>query len=614
MRARISHPLALLAAIFLVLGSCSSVQEQSRTPEERLEHLKSSVERLLEGGDAARAVQAALHYGENAEFDRETATGYYDRALSEMVNQFEEALDNDDYDAALRLYNSFDRLREAEQIVPAETAEAAETAEYIAILEAHSRASLGISQAVTHLEGGNKSLALTLFTAIDTWEAADTETLLRFTEAAVTQQNRIALQRLQRALQQRNEELPESAGPLLESQPRPNEMVQGTVTVLVDRGIRIQQGTGVPDRVIGSGFFVDDRGYILTNYHIVRSQVDPSYEGYSRLYVRLPGRPDQRVPAQVVGYDRIFDVALLKAPIEPDFTFSFTQIRQLEPGAEILTIGSPGGLQSSISSGIISATDRRFLQIGEVLQVDLPVNPGSSGGPVFDNSGKLVGIVFAGIEQFEGVNFAIPSYWIRPLLPRLFEEGEVTHPWLGIAVAEENGRIEVSYVSRGSPADEVGIAVGDTLLSLNGTDIVRIAQAQDLLLRSAVDELVLVTLRRDGRERQKIVALGERPHRPVEDALESREISEVFAPLFGMTTNEAGRFPWQQDFVVTNVYPGSIADETGLSENDPFSLLDWRYNEEQRAVGIQIVVRKRKAGFLETAVQLAAPIETNNFL
>lgn len=617
MQASIRLMSTVLLLTFVTVAGCVSVQDEPTDPAERLAYLKSEVESLLEEEKPARALQDTIHYGSTGVFDTETSKDFYRRSLEQLVALFEADVANSRYESALAHFDSLARLsNEAKEhflSAPAD-AEGSAAGAAASVLDDYSRSGLRQAQAKQLLEEGNKSLALTLLTEIDSWEELGTDTVQRFVEAAISQKNRFALERLSEELSERGTDLPEAARPLLESQATPSEMVEGTVTVWVDRGIRIERGAGVPDRVIGSGFFIDERGYVLTNYHVVSSEVDPTYEGYSRLYVRLPGKPDQRIKAEVVGYDRIFDVALLKVPIEPEFTFSFTQIRELAPGERILTIGSPGGLQSSISSGIISATDRRFLQIGEVLQVDLPVNPGNSGGPIFDGRGRLVGIVFAGIEQFEGVNFAIPSYWVRPLLSDLFAEGEVQHAWLGVAVADNNGRLEVTYVAPGSPAEDVGVHVGDELKSLNGSELSGIAEAQDMLLRMRIDELVGVTFERDGTEMRKMIALGRRPHRPVEKALESQEISEVFAPLFGMTTNEVGRLPWQRRFVVTNVYPGSIADETGLSENDPFSLLDWRYSEEQRAVGIQIVVKKRKAGFLETAVQLAAPIETNNFL
>ena len=79
-------------------------------------------------------------------------------------------------------------------------------------------------------------------------------------------------------------------------------MIKGTVTVWVDRGLRIENGVGYADRVIGSGFFIDPRGYFITNYHVIQSEVDPKYEGYSRLYIKLPGDSDTRVPAKVIGW------------------------------------------------------------------------------------------------------------------------------------------------------------------------------------------------------------------------------------------------------------------------------------------------------------------------
>jgi S1-C subfamily serine protease len=415
-------------------------------------------------------------------------------------------------------------------------------------------------------------------------------------------------------LSEREESVPQELTEFLQSEPQPPEMISGTATVWVDRGIRVEEGVGRPDRVIGSGFFIDKRGYLVTNYHVIASEVDPEYEGYSRLFVRLPGSPENRVPARVIGYDRIFDIALLKIEVDPPYVFSFTNVRTLDPGARIFAIGSPGGLENSISSGIISATNRRFLQMGDALQVDVPINPGNSGGPLVNEDGQVIGIVFAGLEQFEGVNFAIPSFWIQHFLPELYDEGEIVHPWMGVAVHEGRDGLEVTYVAPGSPAESAGLHVGDILTSIDGWEPEKIGDAQKIILDREPDGLMDVEWSREGEEMSGYVALGERPWSPVEEALDVQEVDDLFPVLFGMRAEDISSLPWRSNYVVTRVYNGGVADETGLSEQDPFILRHFDVMEDRRIALVRIVVKKRKAGFVESGIQLGSYLEVDNFL
>ena len=196
------------------------------------------------------------------------------------------------------------------------------------------------------------------------------------------------------------------------------QMLTGTVTILVDRGIKVQNGVGYPDQIIGSGFFIDRRGYILTNHHVIKSEVDPKDKGYSRLYIRLSESPaGERIPAKVIGYDPTFDLALIKTEINSSFTFGGYGGEQVLPGDRIFAIGSPAGLEKTITSGIVSAMGRHLLQMGDIMQVDVPLNPGNSGGPMLNDKGDLIGVGFAGLEQFQGLNFAVPYHWIEKILP-----------------------------------------------------------------------------------------------------------------------------------------------------------------------------------------------------
>lgn len=446
------------------------------------------------------------------------------------------------------------------------------------------------------------------------------ELIREFTEIARLLNHGEAEARLQQVAAASDVDLPPTLAPVPPGATgQTQQMLSGTVTVWVNRGMRIRDGVGVPERVVGSGFFVDPRGYLLTNYHVISSEVDPEYEGFSRLFIRLPGRRDQRIPARVIGYDRTFDLALLKVEIDPPYVFSLSDVRELQPGERVLALGSPGGLDSSVTSGIVSAAGRRFLQMGEAVQVDVPINPGNSGGPLILPDGQVAGVVFAGLEQFEGVNFAIPSYWIRHFFPRLFDEGEVIHSWLGLALHERDEGLEVVYVAPGSPADSAGIEAGTLLVGIAGTSVSTLAGAQDIILDTPVGGIVTTRWQEGNAEGtvstvRRVLVATERPFSPVEDALEREPIENLFPVLFGMDVSEVSGTPWGPDFVITNVLPGSIADESSLSVDDPFALRDWRVDRDLRAAFIQIVIKKRKAGFLESGVQLGAFLETDSFL
>lgn len=400
----------------------------------------------------------------------------------------------------------------------------------------------------------------------------------------------------------------------LEEIPSPVLAVESTATIWVNRGIRLEQGIGYPDRVIGSGFFIDPRGYLVTNHHVIESEVDPEYEGYSRLYVRLPDDPDERIPARVIGFDRIFDIALVKVELDAPSVLSFSDIRSLEPGKRIVAIGSPGGLENTVTSGIVSATGRRFLQLGDAMQVDVPINPGNSGGPLLDENGNVVGVVFAGIEQFEGINFAIPSYWIQHFLPDLYSNGEVVHPWIGVAVNPVESGLEVVYVAADSPAGFAGIEVGDTITRLGGWDTFQIGSAQRVLLGYDPGSLIRIEWERSGRTQSGVIALGERPFSPVEEGLDRDLPEKLYPVLFGFHVSRQGASSLTRRYRVDRVYRGSIADETGITEGDTFTERDFEVDDELRIALLRIVVKKRTEGFMQTGIQLPAYIETDIFL
>jgi S1-C subfamily serine protease len=392
------------------------------------------------------------------------------------------------------------------------------------------------------------------------------------------------------------------------------KMIKGTVTIWVDRGIKMVNGLGTPDRVIGSGFFIDPRGYLLTNYHVIQSEVDPAYEGYSRLFIELSSEKGERIPAKVVGYDTVFDIALVKVELSPEFVFSGLSGAELGPGSRIFAIGSPAGLEKTVTSGIVSYSGRRFLPLGDTLQVDVPLNPGNSGGPLLNETGDVIGVVFAGLEQFEGLNFAIPYLWIQKMLPRLYAGGEVSHPWLGMALQETSKGLEVIYSMPNEPAYNAGIEVGDIVEAIDGVAYKNMKDIQEALLTLSAPSLVRVTFSRDGVRHEEIICLSARPEHPIEEALKRDTLERVLYPLYGMRLEGSGSYFWRSQFIVQGVLSGSVADESGISENDELVIQSWQVDMEKKIGILQIFAKKRKMGYLESVIQIGAYLETNNFL
>jgi serine protease Do len=391
-------------------------------------------------------------------------------------------------------------------------------------------------------------------------------------------------------------------------------MIGGTVTIWVNKGVKIEKGSAMLDRSLGSGFFIDPRGYLLTNYHVIASEVDPTYEGYSRISVKLSDKPDQKIPARVVGWDPVLDLALVKVEMEPKFVFSSVRVALVEPGEKIKVIGSPGGLENTITSGIISATGRRLLQLGDVFQIDAPINPGNSGGPLFDDSGMLLGVVFAGIEQFQGINFAIASKWINQILPRLYQGNQVRHYWLGAALAETADGLEILYVVPGEAADNAGLQSGDIVKSINSLTPSKIGEAQEILGDFESPTLCRIKIKREESEFTALLGIQERPRVPIKTALDRDIRSNVIYPLFGMKVDKVGGFPLSPHYVVRKVVAGSIAEELGLSVNDPVDIKNWFLDEERKIVAMDVLVQRKKSGFLEAYVRIASYLEIDNFL
>ncbi|MDR2743266.1 MAG: S1C family serine protease [Treponema sp.] len=446
--------------------------------------------------------------------------------------------------------------------------------------------------------------------------ALEPEDALPFLERAVEVKQRRTAAFFLAAVDTGNGSVPDDLRAYAEGRDSASEMIKGVATVIVDRGLRIERGMGLPDRVLGSAFFVDAAGYLITNYHVIASEVDPAYEGYSRMTIRLGDSASVRIPAKVVGWDKAMDLALLKAEITPEYVFSVVDRIIPQVGDTVFAIGSPGGLEKTVTAGIVSALGRRFLQIGDVIQIDAAVNHGNSGGPVVDREGRLVGIVFAGIENYPGLNFAVPAGRLAAALPSLIAGGRAERPWLGLTVSETAQGAEIIYVAPFTPAAERQVPEGIHITSINGETVTAsqgalIPALQDVLFPGKPGELVALETS-DGEKR--VIMTAARPDLPLAAAAKVDTRERLTAPLFGLILAPSMGGAFSSSYLVKKVVRGSIADEAGLSEQDPISIRGFKLEEKKGYVFLDINVKKRRMGYLETSMRLPAMLDSPDTL
>jgi serine protease Do len=624
---RRAAPLASAVAVALLLGCATAPQGAKGSdkvePAPAYSALKMEELRALERSEPSRALEALYALldggsrpaGGPSEGELESLAS---EAASAVEADYRAALAGKDYPRALARLDCLRALSGAGRLSGFLSREAAAEAEDWK----GRRASILVDEAEAFFARSQGAAALAVYVSAMAEAGArgpgfsDGE-LQAWAGRALEARDRRALGLIVARLADRSLSPPAGADSFLASKDSMATMRAGVVTIRVDKGIRIEQGLGIPDRVLGTAFYIDRSGYALTNYHVIASEVDPAYEGYSRMSVKPADSPEDRIGAKVVGYDRLLDLAIIKVDAVPEYVFSFAEASNLASGQKIYAIGSPAGLENTVTSGIVSATGRKLLQTGDAMQIDAALNPGNSGGPLLDESGRVVGVVFAGMPQFQSLNFAIPSDWVLRVLPDLFRGGELHRAWLGLSLAEkESGParegLEVTYRHPAAPA---GIEEGDRLLEIDGQAPKDIPSAQALLVAREIGGLALVKIAGAGGARTGLRYLAERPFSPLDSAARLDRKDRLFPALFGMSLAPMpSRLFESSNFSVAKVWPGSVADEAGLSENDPISLKRFYVDQAQRAAVIQIYVKKRKAGFLESIIQIPASIDTPDFL
>jgi 2-alkenal reductase len=271
----------------------------------------------------------------------------------------------------------------------------------------------------------------------------------------------------------------------------------------------------------GSGFVWDAAGHVVTNYHVI--------EGASRVRVRLDS--GAAIDAKVIGSapDQDLAVVQLAETREKLHAIPIGRSTDLKVGQSVFAIGNPFGLNRSLTTGIISALDRRLptasnREVAGAIQIDAAINPGNSGGPLLDSAGRLIGVTTAILSDtgsFAGVGFAVPVDVVNRIVPGLIRDGRVPRPGIGIMAAPEeaNARLGVSgvvvaQVQPGSSAAAAGLqginrtsgALGDVITHVNGRPVQSIAELAAQLERIGVGNHAELTVLRDGSSRT--VAVG----------------------------------------------------------------------------------------------------------
>ena len=283
---------------------------------------------------------------------------------------------------------------------------------------------------------------------------------------------------------------------------------------------RGQQGRPAPTTALGSGFFIDQSGIIVTNHHVI--------DGAEEITIKTSD--GRELPADLVGSDEQTDLAVLRVRGGGRFPFvSFDDATHVRVGDWDVAVGNPFGLDGTATAGIVSALGRRDAGSSayvDYMQIDAPINRGNSGGPAFDLQGRVIGVnsaIFSPTGGSVGIGFAIPSDVVEPTVRQLLASGHIARGWLGVSIQQmdtdiahslglpdAHGALIQSVVPNG-PAAHAGLQQGDVILAFNGATV---ADQRDLTRRvgaTPVGQNARVDILRSGAHRTLTIHLAERP-------------------------------------------------------------------------------------------------------
>jgi serine protease Do len=306
-----------------------------------------------------------------------------------------------------------------------------------------------------------------------------------------------------------------------------------------------QGGQEYKSQSLGSGFIISQDGYILTNAHVV-SEAD-------EVLVKLSDKREFK--AKIIGADKRTDVALIKIEANNLPKVTIGDPSQLKVGEWVAAIGSPFGLENTMTAGIVSAKGRALPQENFVpfIQTDVAINPGNSGGPLFNLRGEVVGInsqIYSRSGGSMGLSFSIPIDVAIDVSNQLKATGKITRGWLGIAIQELTKELAESFgmkntngaliagVEKGGPAEKGGLQPGDVIVKFDSKPIVNSSDLPRAVGSTKPGKSVPVEVMRKGTAKTLNVAVGEMPTDPAEVAAQSRSVPKPEANKIGLTLKE----------------------------------------------------------------------------
>ncbi len=292
---------------------------------------------------------------------------------------------------------------------------------------------------------------------------------------------------------------------------------------------------------LGSGILMDEKGFILTNSHVV--------SGATKINVVLSdGRRYSGDSVKVIGTDSKTDLGVIRLIDGQSFPFAkFGDSDKVEIGQWVVAIGHPQGLDQTVTQGIISAMHRRGIadpsSYQDFLQTDAAINPGNSGGPLLNLTGEVIGVNAAIVSQsggFEGIGFAIPSNMALHVAKAIISKGKVERGWLGLTIQDITPELAHSFnlpntrgvlvanVFRDGPADRAGIRKGDVIVRYEGKEILDAADFRNQVATAPISQRVTLTVIRDGKTMEIPISIGS-------DQEQERALLESIRDRFGVT-------------------------------------------------------------------------------
>jgi serine protease Do len=377
----------------------------------------------------------------------------------------------------------------------------------------------------------------------------------------------------------------ESSSPRLQQgQPGPEEIPE-----YLRRFFEYRGGPPAPHQRMGmgSGFIISDSGLIVTNNHVV--------EGADSVLVRMSDR--REFNAEIIGTDPRSDLALLRIEADDLPTLRLAASEELDVGEWVLAIGSPFGLDYSVTAGIVSAKGRSLPTENNenyvpFIQTDVAINPGNSGGPLFNLEGEVVGVnsqIFTRSGGSIGLSFAIPVSVVRNVVAQLEENGRVTRGWLGVTIQDVDKNLAESFgldrprgaliaqVAKDGPADDAGLREGDVIISFDGKDIPTSSHLPHVVGLIAPGTRVPVEIMREQKRKTIKVKVG---GLDADDSYSLRggDADKSQGGRLGLIVGEAPaeqleRWGLSGGVLVREVVPGSPAAEAGVIAGDIITLI-----------------------------------------